>query len=136
LIIVIGRGGRRVVSVEQWAEIRRLYFVEKRSKRAISTRLGIHRDTVTRAVNATTPPRYARAPAGSKLDPFRDWICEQLREDPAVPSQRLRELAAEIGYSGGKSIFDDYVRVSRAIEKCRLIAIEKCRSSLAVSGVA
>jgi len=113
LVIVIGRGGRRVVGVEQWAEIRRLYFVEKRSKRAISKALGVHRDTVTRAVEGKAPPRYVRAPIGSKLDPFKDWICEQLQADPSIQSLRLRELATEIGYEGGKSIFDDYVREVR-----------------------
>ncbi len=102
-----------MVGVEQWAEIRRLYFVEKRSKRAISTMLGLHRDTVTRAVTGNHPPRYVRAPTGSKLDPFRDWICEQLQADPSILSQRLRELATELGYEGGKSIFDDYVREVR-----------------------
>src|SRR4029079_18107563 len=54
-----------------------------------------------------------RAPAGSKLDPFREWICEQLRAEPTIQSQRLRELAAELGYWGGKSIFDDFVREVR-----------------------
>jgi hypothetical protein len=47
------------------------------------------------------------------VDPFKDWICEQLQADPKVPSQRLRELAMEIGYAGGKTIFDDYVREVR-----------------------
>jgi len=49
----------------------------------------------------------------SKLDPFKDWICEQLREDPTIQSLRLREMATELGYAGGKSIFDDYVREGR-----------------------
>ena len=102
-----------MVGVEQWAEIRRLYFVEKRSKRAISTLLGVHRDTVTRAVLGKAPPRYARAPAGSKLDPFKEWICEQLQADASIQSLRLREMAVELGYEGGKSIFDDYVREVR-----------------------
>jgi len=74
---------------------------------------GLARDTVARAVACETPPRYVRAPAGSKLDPFRDWICEQLREDPAIQAQRLREMAAELGYVGGRTIFDDYVREVR-----------------------
>jgi DNA-binding transcriptional MerR regulator len=39
--------------------------------------------------------------------------CEQLRADPRVPSQRLRELAVEIGYAGGKTVFDAYVREVR-----------------------
>jgi hypothetical protein len=102
-----------VIGVEQWAEIRRLYFVEKRSKRAIHKLTGVHRDTITRAIESDVPPRYARAPAGSKLDPFKEWVCEQLREDPSIQAQRLRELASDLGYEGGKTIFDDYVREVR-----------------------
>ncbi|MEA2495231.1 MAG: hypothetical protein QOJ29_3142 [Thermoleophilaceae bacterium] len=102
-----------MVGVEQWAEIRRLYFVEKRSKRAIHELMGVHRDTVTRAVESKAPPKYSRLPAGSKVDPFKEWICEQLAADPLIPSLRLRELATDLGYGGGKSIFDDYVREVR-----------------------
>jgi hypothetical protein len=102
-----------VIGVEQWAEIRQLYYVEKRSKRAIHRLTGLHRDTITRALAADAPPRYLRPPAGSKLDPYREWICEQLRAEPTIQSQRLRELASELGYVGGKSIFDDYVREVR-----------------------
>jgi transposase len=103
-----------VIGVEQWAEIRRLHFVEKRSKRAIHRLTGLHRDTITRAIESDVPPRYRqRAPGASKLDPFRDWICEQLRADPSIQSLRLREMATELGYEGGKTIFDDYVREVR-----------------------
>jgi transposase len=102
-----------VIGVERWAEIRRLYFVEKRSKRAIHRLTGVHRDTITRALESDRPPKYERAPGASKLDPFKEWICEQLREDPAIPSLRLREMVGELGYGGGKTIFDDYVREVR-----------------------
>jgi transposase len=102
-----------VVGVEQWAEIRRMHRVERLSIRAISKRTGLHRKTIRRALAAAEPPKYARAPAVSKLDPFKDWICEQLREDPAIQSLRLREMASELGYEGGKTIFDDYVREVR-----------------------
>jgi transposase len=102
-----------VVGVEQWAEVRRMKRVEGLSERAISRRTGLARDTVSRLLAAPVPPRYARAPAGSILDPFKDWICEQLDEDASTTSQRLRELAEEIGYQGGKTIFDDYVREMR-----------------------
>jgi hypothetical protein len=64
-------------------------------------------------VASETPPKYLRAAAGSKLYPFKDWICEQLREEPTIEAQRLRELAVELGYVGGKTIFDDYVREVR-----------------------
>ena len=102
-----------MVGVEQWAEVRRMHGVEGLSGREISRRTGLHRDTVSRLLAASAPPRYERKPAGSKLDPFREWICEQLRADPRIQSQRLRELAGELGYEGGKSIFDDYVREVR-----------------------
>jgi transposase len=102
-----------VVDVEQWAEVRRMKRVEGLSAREISRRTGLARDTVGKLLVAEVPPRYSRARAESILDPFKSWICEQLQADPKVPSQRLRELAAEIGYAGGKTIFDAYVREVR-----------------------
>ena len=102
-----------MVDVEQWAEIRRMSRVERLSIREIGRRTGLHRKTIRRALASDDPPRYRRSPAGSKLDPFRDWICDQLQAEPGMPSQRLRELAGEVGYSGGKTIFDDYVREVR-----------------------
>jgi transposase len=102
-----------VVGVQQWAEIRRLVLVEGCSQREVARRLGLARDTVAKAVRSETPPKYVRVPAGSVLDPFRDWVCEQLRADPRIPAQRLREMAIELGYAGGKTIFDDYVREVR-----------------------
>ena len=102
-----------MVGVEQWAEVRRLHRVERLSIREISRRTGLHRKTVRRALAAVEPPKYERKPVGSKLDPFKDWICEQLAVDPRIQSQRLREMASELGYEGGKSIFDDFVREVR-----------------------
>ncbi len=89
-----------MVGVEQWAEIRRLHRVDGVSIREISKRTGLHRKTVRRALAAVEPPRYSRAAAVSKLDPFKDWICEQLAADPRIQSQRLREMASELGYQG------------------------------------
>src|SRR5205823_4655168 len=102
-----------LVGVEQWAEVRRMHRVDGLSGREISRRTGLARETVARLLAATEPPRYQRESAGSKLDPFKGWICERLAEDPRIQSQRLREMAGEIGYQGGKSIFDDFVREVR-----------------------
>jgi transposase len=67
-----------------------MHRVERLSIRQISPRTGLHRKTIRRALAADTPPRYVRPSAGSKLDPFKDWICEQLRSDPTIQSLRLR----------------------------------------------
>lgn len=102
-----------MVGVEQWAEVRRMHRVERLSIREIERRTGLHRETIRRALGSDEPPKYVRAPGPSKLDPFKDWICEQLRGDPRIQSLRLREMAVELGYAGGKTIFDDYVREVR-----------------------
>ena len=94
-----------------------MHRVERLSIREISRRTGLHRKTIRRALAAETPPRYSRPPAASKLDPFKDWICEQLRADPSIQSLRLREMASELGYEGGKTIFDDFVREVRPRSK-------------------
>jgi transposase len=102
-----------VIGVERWAEIRRMHRVERLSIRAIHRRTGLHRETIRRALGSDEPPRYERASGVSKLDPLKPWIEEQLRADPRIPAKRLRELAGELGYRGGKTIFDDYVRELR-----------------------
>jgi transposase len=102
-----------VIGVEQWAEIRRMHRVERLSIREIHRRTGLHRKTIRRALASDAPPVYRREPAASKLGPLKGWIEEQLRTDPRMPSKRLRELAEELGYGGGKTIFDDFVREVR-----------------------
>jgi len=102
-----------VIGVEEWAVVRRMHRVERLSIREISRRMGLHRRTIRRALASEVPPRYQRPRVPSKLDPFKPWIEEQLQADSRIPSQRLRELAEELGYEGGRSIFDDYVREVR-----------------------
>ncbi len=57
-----------MVGVEQWAEIRRLYFVKRLSIREIVRRTGHGRNTIRRALRSGAPPEYRRAPRPSKLD--------------------------------------------------------------------
>ncbi len=104
-----------MVGVEQWAEIRRLYFVGRLSIKEIVRRTGHGRNTIRRALRAGEPLRYRRPPRPSKLDPFREEIHRLLRADPRLPGKRLRELLAEQGYAGGKTILDDYLREVRPL---------------------
>ena len=81
--------------------------------REISQRTGLDRKTVRRALAAACRRGMSGRRRVSKVDPFKEWICEQLPADPPIQSLRLREMATELGYEGGKSIFDDYVREVR-----------------------
>jgi transposase len=101
--------------VEQWAEVRRLHFVRRLSIHEIHRRTGLHRETIRRALKSGAPPRYRRAPKGSKLDPFKDEILRLLREDPTLTGVRIRELIEPLGFEGSKTIVDDYLREVRSV---------------------
>ena len=101
--------------MEQWAEVRRLHFVRGLSIREIHRRTGLHRATIRNAIASDEAPRYERAAAGSKLDPFKDEIHRLLKADPKLPGQRVRELIAPLGFDGGKTIVDDYLREVRPL---------------------
>jgi transposase len=99
-----------VLDVERWAELRREHFVRGVSIRELARRFGVDRNTVRRALRSSEPPVYRCAPVGSKLDPFKDEIHRLLKADPKLPGVRVRELIAPLGFDGGKTIVDDYLR--------------------------
>lgn len=49
-----------MISVEDWAEIRRLHRAEQMPIRAIARQLGISKNTVKRALATDRPPVYSR----------------------------------------------------------------------------
>jgi transposase len=102
-----------MISVADWAEIHRLRKVEKLSKRAIARRLGIHRDTVTRALASPGPPSYQRASRGSILDPYKPKIHALLAAHPDLTGVRLFEILDDEGYGGKISTLRGFVRQVR-----------------------
>jgi transposase len=104
-----------VLDVERWAELRREHFVRGVGIKELARRFGVDRNTVRRALRSEQPPVYRRAPAGSKIDPFKDEIHRLLKDDAAITGQRIRELIGEQGFEGGKTIVDDYVREVRPL---------------------
>jgi transposase len=104
-----------VLEVERWAELRREHFVRGVSIKGLARRFGVDRNTVRRALRSEGPPVYRRAPAGSKLDAFKPEIHRLLRGEPAMSGQRIRELIAPLGFDGGKTIVDDYLREVRPL---------------------
>jgi transposase len=115
-LVVDDRGGEEgVLDVERWAELRREHFVRGVAIKELARRYGIDRNTVRRALRSEGPPVYRRAPRPSKLEPFKDEIHRLLKTDPRLPGQRVRELIAPLGFEGGKTIVDDYLRELRPL---------------------
>jgi transposase len=104
-----------VVGVERWAELRREHFQRGVSIKELSRRTGLSRNTVRAAIRAERPPRYSREPRASKLDPFRAEIQRLLGAEPDLPGVRVGELLEPLGWDGGKTILDDYLREIRPL---------------------
>jgi transposase len=84
-----------VLSVEDWAEIRRLRRAEQMPIAQIARVLGISRNTVKAALASDGPPRYRRALAGSVVDAFEPRIRELLQAFPRMPAT---VIAQRIGW--------------------------------------
>lgn len=101
-----------VISLEDWAEIRRLHHSEGLSKAAIARRLGIARNTVARAVAADRPPKYRREPVGSIVDAVEPQIRALLAEYPRMPATVIAE---RIGWTRSLTVLKDRVRELRPL---------------------
>jgi transposase len=101
-----------VITVEDWAEIRRLYLAERMPIKAIAKKLGLARNTVRNAVRSVQPPRYVRAGSGSVVDAVEPRIRELLKEFPQMPSTVIAE---RIGWDRSLTVLKERVRLLRPV---------------------
>ena len=85
-----------MLSVEDWAEIRRLHRAEGLPIKAVARVLGISKNTVKAALDSDQPPKYQRAPQGSIVDEVEPRIRELLQAYPRMPATVIAE---RIGWS-------------------------------------
>jgi transposase len=103
-------GGDGVLSVEDWAEIRRLHRAEGLAIKMIARTLGISRNTVRAAIASDGPPKYERKSAGSVVDAVEPRIRELLQAYPTMPATVIAE---RIGWERGLTVLKDRVRELR-----------------------
>lgn len=101
--------------VHDWAEVHRLFHREEWAKTRIAEKLGMSRNTVSRLLELSEPPRYERAGQGSKLDPFKRSILEMLKEDARAPATVIIEHLRRDGYDGGITILKEYLHQVRPL---------------------
>ena len=96
--------------MEDWALIRRL-AAEGVPKAAIARRLGVARNTVSKAVASDAPPKYERKPGPTSFTPFEARVRVLLAETPDMPATVLAE---RVGWTGSIRWFRDNVNRVRA----------------------
>jgi len=101
-----------VLSVEDWAEIRRLHRAEHMPIKAVARVMGCSKNTVKRALAADGPPRYQRTPRGSIVDGVEPRIRELLAAWPTMPATVIAE---RIGWRHSLTVLKDRVRELRPV---------------------
>jgi len=104
-----------VLDVERWAELRREHFVRGVGIKELVRRTGFSRNTIRAALRSDAPPSFRCGERPSKLEPFMDEIHRLLKDDPKLTGVRVRELIEPLGFDGGKTIVDDYLREIRPV---------------------
>ncbi|MFL5862069.1 MAG: hypothetical protein ACJ780_15035 [Solirubrobacteraceae bacterium] len=102
-----------MLDVERWAELRREHFVRGVPIKELARRTGLSRNTVRAASRSVEPPVFRVPVRPSKLDRFKDEIHRLLKDDATLSGVRVREEIEPLGFDGGKSIVDDYLREVR-----------------------
>ncbi|HEY0688587.1 MAG TPA: IS21 family transposase [Kribbella sp.] len=101
-----------MLSVEDWAEIRRLHRSERLPIKAIARVLGISRNTVRAALASETPPKYVRQPKGSIVDAVEPRIRELLQAYPTMPATVIAE---RIGWTRSIRVLSERVAELRPV---------------------
>jgi transposase len=90
-----------MIKVDDWAEMRRLFYAEHLGIKTIARTFGVARNTVRTAIRSADPPRYERKPRGSLVDAVEPQIMELLKTCPTMPATVVAE---RIGWQFGMSI--------------------------------
>jgi transposase len=105
-------GRKRVLSVEDWAEIRRLSRAEGLSIKEIARQVGVARNTVRTALRSADPPAYRREKTGSIVDAVEPDIRRLLMATPRMPATVIAE---RIGWTRSITVLKERVRELRPL---------------------
>ena len=77
-----------MISAEQRAEIRRLFYAEHWKVGTIAAALGVHRDTVCAAIEAERFMTPLARPRPTRLDPYLPLLRDTLQQYPRLRATR------------------------------------------------
>ena len=104
-----------MITPEQHAKIRRLYFGEHWKVGTIAAALGVHHDTVRAAIAHDTQGVRRGMCRATKLDPYLPFIRDTLAQYPRLRATRLFEMVKGRGYPGSVVQLRRTVRLIRPV---------------------
>jgi transposase len=102
-----------MIALLQRAEIRRLFYAEHWPIGTIADALGVHHETVQRALNRARGLHPGPQIRPSGLDPYKAVIATTLEQYPRLRATRLYAMLRERGYPGSAVQVRRYVRTVR-----------------------
>jgi transposase len=102
-----------MISLLQRAEMRRLFYVEHWPIGTIADALGVHHQTVRRALNRDRGIHPGPQIRPSQLDPYKAFIAATLEQYPRLRATRLWAMLRDRGYLGSAVQVRRYVRTVR-----------------------
>lgn len=102
-----------MIAPEVLARIRRLFYAEHWKVGTISAELGVHHDTVARAVGTERFIRPGTQVRPTMLDPFKGLIASILEEHPRLRATRVYDMLRPRGYRGSPIQVRRYLRLVR-----------------------
>jgi len=102
-----------MISTEQRARIRRLFYAEHWKVGTIAAELSVHRDTVLGAIEAERFIQTGPQIRPTLLDPYKDFIIATLEQHPRLRATRVFEMARDRGFVGSVRQVRRYVRTVR-----------------------
>src|SRR5690349_16779771 len=114
-----------VKSAEQRARMRRLFYAEHWKIGTIAAELGVHHDTVRRAIEAERfAGRTEARVVESILDPYKAFINDTLAQHPRLRASRIFDMIRERGYGGSEVVVRRYARRIRPLPREAFFRLE------------
>jgi transposase len=89
-----------MITLEQRAEIRRLFYAEHQTMNAIAAAQGVHRDTVARAIDKEAFVTRSAVVRRRGIDAFLPLIRDVYERIPLVRATRLLQMLEDRGFKG------------------------------------
>lgn len=102
-----------MIPPERYAEVRRLFYAEHWPIHTIAATLGLHHETVRRAIESERFLRPGAQVRPSLLDPYKAFLLATLEAYPRLRASRLWAMVRARGYPGSLIQVQRYVRTVR-----------------------